>query len=204
MNKMLTLYKLGKNTVIFWAQTMFFSKALKEGVHHWSADKVSSCAAVWSVASVHSGLSHNPHPLGVNEEGGRCERTLTKWKTNDKNPVVASPCLKEVCSSAVVFGDVPLACLPSSEWLVGHPHTKFCITAHPFEAQACMHRGLVVGFRLSKSSLTSPVLQPFLLSKNSKYSQMSVCYHLAKTRSSPGICLTTRLCSLFFGLPWRT
>ena len=69
-----------------------------------------------------------------------------------------------------------------------------------FEAQARMYRGLVVGFQLSKSSLTSPVLSAVLLSKNSKYSQLSVCYYLAKTRSSSGICLTTRLCSLFFGL----
>lgn len=80
------------------------------GVHHWSADKVSSCAVVWAVASVHAGFSHSPCPLSVNKKDGRGERALTKWKTNDRSTVVASPCLKEVqCSSSFWGGPTSLS-----------------------------------------------------------------------------------------------
>ena len=53
----------------------------------------------------------------VSEEDGGYEKALTKWKANDKTPVIASPCLERVCSGAVFLGDIPPACLLSSEWL---------------------------------------------------------------------------------------
>ena len=63
------------------------------------------------------------HPTGLSarqkfsEEDGCYENALTKWKANDKTPVIARPCLERVCSAAVFIGDDPPAYPPSSEWL---------------------------------------------------------------------------------------
>ena len=40
----------------------------------------------------------------VSEEEGSCERAPTKWKANNKTPVVMSLCLEGVCSGAVFLG----------------------------------------------------------------------------------------------------
>ena len=46
-------YTSWTNCLVFQAQTMLSSEALKEGVHHYSADNVSGFVMVWSVACVH-------------------------------------------------------------------------------------------------------------------------------------------------------
>ena len=138
MNKMFTLYKLGST---------------------WSADKVSSCAVVWAVASVHAEFSHSPCPLSVNKEDGRCERALTKWKTNDRSTVVASPCLKEV---QLGRSHRPVCRLVSDWWEISTK--KYYTTAHSFLRRrlACIEV-LLLGFNLVRAlSHPCPISRSFI------------------------------------------